>query len=132
MAKRAHVIFVRMGDEDRLQPVQLLDLDGAQLLGALLGPLPQFVERAVHVLVRRGPVDAHPLPDVAEGEPLLAQFQRFFEVMMTDVEHDERRHQRLVADGFTYREVWDTAVWAQPNVVVDTVRDGIAEALGAL
>jgi very-short-patch-repair endonuclease len=55
-----------------------------------------------------------------------------FHSALTDVEHDERRHQRLVADGFTYREVWDTAVWAQPNVVVDTVRDGIAEALGAL
>ena len=55
-----------------------------------------------------------------------------FHSALTDVEHDQRRHQRLAADGFTYREVWDTAVWAQPNVVVDTVRDGIAEALGAL
>lgn len=49
---------------------------------------------------------------------------------LTDQEHDARRRKQLVADGFTYDEVWDTDVWARPWIVVDKVRAGIEAARG--
>lgn len=65
--------------------------------------------------------------------PLILEVQsETFHTALTDVEHDERRHAQLVADGFVYREVWDADVWARPRQVVETVKNGIAEALGVL
>jgi len=47
---------------------------------------------------------------------------------LTDVEADEARRGRLEADGFSFLEVWDTDVWANPSLVVAKLRRAVAEA----
>lgn len=63
--------------------------------------------------------------------PFVLEVQsEMFHRALTDVDHDTRRHDQLVADGFVYVEVWDTEVWTRPRVVVDVVLAGIAAARG--